>query len=242
MSDKVKSAVILAAGMGTRLGVFNKNKSKGLMEIGNKPIIHESIEKLKKANIKNIILVTGYEDQQYDSYIKKEFMDVKIVKNLQFKNTNTLFSLSKVKDFIKEDFLLLESDLIYDFKALNEITSHPSSNIILLSKESGSGDEVFVETLNNNLLNMSKDRKKLGSEIKGEFVGINKISRTLFIDMMKFFDESKDRNNLTYEEDALVHCSKLNEINCYKLNELLWSEIDTKEHLERAKEIYKFIS
>jgi len=242
MSDKIKTAVILAAGMGSRLGADNHNKPKGLIEIGPKPIIHESIEKLKKENIKKIILVTGYQDQLYNSYVEKNFSNITIVKNLEFQTTSTLYSLSKVRNLIEEDFLLLESDLIYDFDALNQIISCQSENVVLLSKESGSGDEVYVETRNNNLLNMSKDLNKLGSKARGEFVGINKISNLLFLKMMNLFDNIENKESLTYEEDALCYCAKFMDIECLKLNDLLWSEIDTKEHLARAKEIYKLIN
>ena len=242
MSEQINTAIILAAGMGSRLGVINENKPKGFLRIGSLPIIHESINKLKKAEIKNIVIVTGYQSQLYDAYIEENFQDIKIVKNLDYEHTSTLYSLSKIRTFLKDDFLLLESDLIYDFSAISELLSNKSRNTILLSNETGSGDEVYVETSNNNLVNMSKDLNKLKTNSSGEFVGINKISYSLFQKMMGLFDRSTNRKILTYEEDAMVQCSRFIDIECLKLDELLWSEIDTKEHLEKAKEIYKKLS
>ena len=242
MSEKITNAVILAAGMGSRLGEYNQNKPKGLLSIGSLPIIHESIIKLNKVNIKDIILVTGYQDNLYDSYIKDNFDNIRIVKNKDYENTNTLTSLSKARDLINNDFLLLESDLIYDFSALKEIIDYPGSDVVLLSNESGSGDEVYVETHKGRLVNMSKDIAKLSNYPTGEFVGINKISKNLFLEMMKLFDNSKDNNTLTYEEDALCHCAEFIKIKCLKLDKLLWSEIDTKGHLDMAKKIYSSIT
>ena len=204
MSEQINTAVILAAGMGSRLGKSNLNRPKGFIKLGTLPIIHESINKLINAKLNNIIIVTGFKNKLYDSYIKNNFSKIKIVKNLEYATSNTLFSLSKARHLIKDDFLLLESDIIYDSWAINEIICNKSKNTILLSKESGSGDEVFVETKNNVLKNMSKDRDKISKEIKGEFVGINKISLDLYAAMMDFFDLSKNQRNLTYEEDAFA--------------------------------------
>lgn len=239
MPEQINTAVILAAGMGSRLGEHNSNKPKGFIKLGVLPIIHESMNKLIHSNLNNIIIVTGYKNELYDSYIKNNFSEVTIVKNLNYETTNTLFSLSKARHLILDDFLLLESDIIYDSRAIDALIDSSSKNTVLLSEQSGSGDEVFVETKNNILVNMSKDKADLSKDIKGEFVGINKISIDLYTAMMDYFDISENKNSLTYEEDALVHCSNFIDIECLKLDDLLWSEIDTKEHLEKARIIYK---
>tara|TARA_X000000368_G_scaffold418670_1_gene419343 strand:- start:1951 stop:2679 length:729 start_codon:yes stop_codon:yes gene_type:complete len=241
MSEQIKTAVILAAGMGTRLGNYNNGKPKGLLKIETLPIIHESINKLRKAKIQNIVLVTGFKDELYDEYFKKNSLDIHIVKNLEYETSSTLSSLSKVRYIIKEDFLLLESDIIYDSWCIEKLILNNAPNTILVSKVTGSGDEVYVECKKNLLKKMSKDINKIETEIYGEFVGINKISLQLFHEMMSFFDSSKMNKTLTYEEDALVNCADYIDIECLKLEKFLWSEIDSLEHLKRAKKIYKEI-
>ncbi len=241
MSEQIKTAVILAAGMGNRLGKHNNNQPKGLLRIGTLPIIHDSINKLRRAKVENIVVVTGFRHDLYDEYFDKNSLDILVVKNLEYESSNTLSSLSKTRYEINQDFLLLESDIIYESWCIEKLISHKSPNTILVSKLTGSGDEVYVECKNTLLRRMSKNSKKIETEIYGEFVGINKISFKLFGEMMRFFDSSEVATELTYEEDALVYCANYLEIDCLKLNNFLWSEIDSLEHLVRAKKIYKEI-
>ena len=74
-----------------------------------------------QSNLNNINIVTGYKNELYDSYIKNNFSEVTIVKNLNYETTNTLFSLSKARHLILDDFLLLESDIIYDSRAIDAL-------------------------------------------------------------------------------------------------------------------------
>ena len=91
MSEQINTAVILAAGMGSRLGEHNSNKPKGFIKLGILPIIHESINKLIHSNVNNIIIVTGYKNELYDSYIKNNFPEVTIVKNLNYETMALFF-------------------------------------------------------------------------------------------------------------------------------------------------------
>ena len=140
-------------------------------------------------------------------------------------------------------FLLLESDIIYEQKALSEIINVPSEECILLSGFTQSGDEVFVETKDNRLISMSKDKSQLGDKPSGELVGIVKFSPKLFACMQR---SAKDHfmHSLfyDYETDALVAAGKEINIDCLVLEDLVWAEIDDAVHLKRAKdEIYPMI-
>ena len=67
----IKQAVILAAGMGSRLSNHNDQKPKGYLQLGKKSIIEESIDKLIKNGIEKIWIVTGYQSGQFEELIKK---------------------------------------------------------------------------------------------------------------------------------------------------------------------------
>ena len=60
--------------------------------------------------------------------------------------------------------------------------------------------------------------------------------------MMQYFNKSKQKDSLSYEEDALVNCAKSIKIKCLLLPKLNWSEIDDAEHLNIAKKIYSNIN
>ena len=239
---KIRTGLILAAGMGTRLGKLNENKPKGLLKIGKASIIEESILKLLKSGIKKIFIITGFKHELYEELFFKKFPEVELIKNSFYKTSNTLYSLSMARTFIKEDFLLLESDLIYEYEGLDQILNCEDENLILISGKTNNGDEVFVRSKENNLISMSKNLEKLNGIYSGEFVGISKISINLFKEMMEIFDNSSNRKELSYEEDALVECAKKIKIKCLLLEKLLWSEIDDENHLKRAKKIYKSLN
>jgi len=94
---------------------------------------------------------------------------IKTVHNPLFAESSSMYSLSLVRERVQEDFLLLESDLIYEQRALSVCQTYPQDNVVLLSGETPAGDEVFVESDNQNRLKaMSKDRHFLGDKIADE--------------------------------------------------------------------------
>lgn len=231
-------AVILAAGMGKRLR-DQHTLPKGFITLGEKTIIEESIEKLQNCGIKHILLVTGYADQHYEQLLKK-YSSLTTVKNTIFQQSGSLYSLYCAKDWIDDDFLLLESDLVYDQQALLELINHENKNIILLSGYTKSSDEVYVEAIHDQLVNMSKNLNTLNNDqVIGEFVGINKLCLAAYrqlLDMVSL--ESELLNHGDYETQGLVALSKKIPLYCHKIEDLIWCEIDDAAHLQRARMIY----
>jgi 2-aminoethylphosphonate-pyruvate transaminase len=237
---KVKTAIILAAGMGTRLKELGTSIPKGFLKLGEKTIIEESIERLIKAGIERIIIVTGHLYEFYEELKKNYSQQVITVHNSDYANSGSLYSLYCAKDLVDTNFLLLESDLIYEQKALLTVLDFPQDNVILLSGFTHAGDEVYVEMDVNKLTRMSKNTAELGDNIAGELVGISKISQALFEQMMeianlKFVTSLK----FDYETDGLVDTAKYYPVYCTVVEDLIWAEIDDQSHLERAqKAIY----
>ena len=239
----IKEAVILAAGMGTRLSDEMAGKPKGFIVFDRYPIIEESVRKLLKEGVEKIWIVTGYQRHNFENLTEKYPGNVQTVWNPEFENSGTMYSLYCVREYVKGSFLLLESDIIYEQKALSEIINVPSEECILLSGFTQSGDEVFVETKDNRLISMSKDKSQLGDKPSGELVGIVKFTPKLFACMQR---SAKDHfmHSLfyDYETDALVAAGKEINIDCLVLEDLVWAEIDDAVHLKRAKdEIYPMI-
>ena len=72
-------AVILAAGLGSRFGDITKYVPKGMIKVGDKPMIQSSIENLQKCGYSEILLVTGHCSEVYDKFVKK-WPNVKTIK------------------------------------------------------------------------------------------------------------------------------------------------------------------
>ncbi len=233
----INSAVILAAGMGTRLRGEIADIPKGFLRLGERSIIEESIERLGAAGIGDIVIVTGHCAEHYERLAAGQGGCVRTVHNPLFAESGSMYSLYCAREAIAGDFLLLESDLIYEPRALTELLAAPAPDAILLSGPTGAGDEVWVETCDGKLVGMSKDRDALSGDIAGELVGISRISTALFALMQdvagKAFEESL---RYDYETDCLVAAAALRPIACPVIADLAWSEIDDPGHLRRARE------
>lgn len=229
----IKTAVILAAGMGTRLRNITRDEvPKGCLKIEDKTLVERSIDNLIKNGIEKIIIVTGHLSDVYD-YLTYKYKNVYSIKNNNYESTGSMSSLAVAKDFIGEDFILLESDLIYEERALKEIQNTDLKDCVLLSGPTHSGDEVFVEIRKGNIYKMSKDKHGLNN-IYGELVGINKISKDLFNRML--LEYSKNTNPQYHYEYAIEDSAKEYLVGFEKIEDLIWAEIDDENHLNRVIE------
>ena len=145
-------AVILAAGLGSRIREFHA-LPKGFITLGEQPIIQESIEKLNACGVHDILIITGYAAEFYDAFAKENKTITTIV-NPHYHIYGSLYSLYCAKHWVKEDFLLLESDIIFEKKAIEKIIHDTHQNIILLSGETYATDEVYVQATDNKLIRM----------------------------------------------------------------------------------------
>ncbi|EKD45005.1 MAG: Nucleotidyl transferase [uncultured bacterium] len=235
-------ALILAAGMGSRIRDTHA-LPKGFLSFSDHSIIQESIEKIKQCGIQKILIVTGYSANYFDELAKQD-ANVTTIYNNQFAQYGNLYSWYCAKDYLTDDFLLLESDIIYEKKALDQLLDDTHPNTIILSGTTQSGDEVYVQTTSkNNLVNMRKKKDALvQQDILGEFVGISKIA---LLDYQRLMQQALcDKNFLHtgyYDEQGIVAMTKFCEVYCLKDPSLLWAEIDDKVQYERAKKLYPII-
>lgn len=233
----IRSAVILAAGRGTRLKGELTDRPKGFIRIGTQPIVEESIERLVTAGIGEVIVVTGHLAHHYEELARRRPGVVHTVHNPRFADSGSMYSLYCARNRLRESFLLLESDLVYEPRALTTLLAGPDEDAILLSGPTGAGDEVYVATRGGHLAGMSKRRADLADGIAGELVGITRISPELFKRMCGIA-ELAFRHSLMfdYETDCLVAAARDRPIACTLVPDLLWGEIDDPAQLARVRD------
>lgn len=216
----IKTAVILAAGR-------NKNFDKpvGNLEINNLTLLERSINILRYNGIEKIIIVIGYKGEE----IKNKLNDNNIifVENNNFKWTGTMASLVAVESNIDEDFILLESDIVIEESGIRGIINYPCRDCVLITTESGSGDEAFVEIKDNKIYKISKDIAQL-NKIDGEMIGVSKISLEFFEKMMQEYKFNK--NPYMNYEYMMLDISRTYSLGYVKIDNLLWHEIDNNKH------------
>jgi 2-aminoethylphosphonate-pyruvate transaminase len=227
------TAVILAAGLGSRLKHHTQDKPKGFLVLDKLPIIEESIQKLISAGISKILIGVGYK-QEFYHLLAAQYPQVSCIENSDFASTGSMYTLACLQEQITQDFLLLESDLIYQQAALDTLIDYSKPNCILATDITDYGDEVFIQTDNlGKLVNMAKDPSQL-AQTNAVLVGINKISYPALQAMCVYLATSGN-NKLDYE-DALIAVSKQQDIDTYIYPNILAMEIDDENHLERAQQ------
>ncbi|MCE7903028.1 MAG: phosphocholine cytidylyltransferase family protein [Gammaproteobacteria bacterium PRO9] len=231
----VRSAVILAAGRGTRLAGHTGDRPKGFLKLGARTIIEESIGRLEQAGIDDVLIVTGHCAGHYETLAADRPGLVRTVHNPRFAESGSMYSLYCARTAIAGAFLLLESDLVYEPRALDCLLRSAEADAILLSGPTGAGDEVYVEAPGGRLRNMSKQRTELGS-VAGELVGISRISPALYARMCGIAEQAfRSSLRYDYETDCLVAAAREQAIACLLVPDLVWGEIDDPSHLERVR-------
>lgn len=233
MDPNVTTAVILAAGLGSRLKGHTQYAPKGFIEVYGQSLIERSIVALLASGVSSIIIGTGYLHEHFDSL--KEKYPVTTFRSDDYATTGSMHTLFVLRQLIKGPFLLLESDLLYDRIAIDYLLEDPLHDIILASGMTDSGDEVFIQASSDNKLQqMSKDRSLL-KHITGELVGISKLSLEILMRMVTFSEaQFNNGNRMLNYEDALVGVSGMHPVHVKVIEDLVWCEIDDDNHLSRA--------
>ena len=97
-------AIILAAGLGTRLRPMTDNTPKALIKVKDKPLVEYQIEFLKEKGIDEIIVVVGYLHEQFD-YLKEKY-NVELVFNDKYAEYNNFYSLYLVKEKLADSYVI----------------------------------------------------------------------------------------------------------------------------------------
>ncbi len=229
----IQTAVILAAGMGTRLRSIIGHSPKGLLPWEDRPLIEHSLLRLRRAGVERVVLVVGFEADQYRRALGQFPLDIRFVFNNDFASSGSMHSLSLCAGKITGDFFLLESDLLYEQRALSTLGRSPEEDLVLLSGPTQAGDEVYVYGLEGTIQAVSK--KKLALPLLGELVGISKISQALFEKMCDHYRALPLDPKYDYEL-CLAEVSPGRPVQTLILPDLAWVEIDGPEHLDRARQ------
>ena len=131
-------AIILAAGMGRRLGDYTRNNTKCMVPVNGVRLIDRLLGQLAKQKLQRVIIVVGYKGKELREYIGNRYeglVNVEFAENPIYDTTNNIYSLALVKDKLQEDdTLLIESDLIFSERMIPMIVDNPYPNLALVAK------------------------------------------------------------------------------------------------------------
>lgn len=242
-------AIILAAGMGRRLGSYTKENTKCMVPVNGVRLIDRMLTQLSELDLKRVLMVVGYKGKELIHHIGERYADalkIEYVENPIYDRTNNIYSLSLVKEQMQEDdTLLIESDLIFSDRLFSMILADERPNIALVAKYETWMDGTMVRIdSDGNIVNFVPKKAFNYQEVDSYYktVNIYKFSKTFSqTQYVPFLDAyCKALGNNEYYEQVLRVITLLDKTNLKALdigNEK-WYEIDDVQDLDIAETIF----
>jgi choline kinase len=237
-------AVILAAGMGSRIRPLTDNCPKSLLKIGGHTILEMMISHIRDCGITDIVFVLGYLQEQIKEYVTHNFpeLNAHFIFNEQYATTNTGFSLMLARDLAADSsFIKFDADVLFDKTILRQLIDCEHDNALCIDKNIQlDAEEIKVIVKEQNRV-VKASKTVNPKEAIGESIGIEKICADtaiqLFTELEAMMQDSQ--NHQEYYEAAYERLIE-KDVPFYALDisGLKWIEIDTKEDFVTAKEIF----
>ena len=224
--------LILAAGMGTRLG--DSKIPKCLLEINNTSIMDYQLRCFKKIGINDIVMIVG---QNSDMIKKHASNNVKLIYNLNYKKTNNLYSIWEARDSINDDFVCIYSDLLFHIEILKSCIAS-NSNVCLMVEKKIREETMRVEIKENRIVQVNKiiPFGKAG----GNFIGMAKFRKNekklLFNEIEELIKLGNKQAYYTRAIEKLIEKGRI--INYAYTKAYPWVDIDTMKDLSEARLIF----
>ena len=258
-------AIILAAGMGRRLGDYTKDNTKCMVPVNGVRLIDRLLGQLAKQQLNRVIIVVGYKGKELREYIESKHLkpqtssqghtlkernlkplNIEFAENPVYDKTNNIYSLAIVKDKLQEDdTLLIESDLIFSDRMIPMIVDNPCPNLALVAKYETWMDGTMVRLDDEqNIVNfISKDAFDYNDvDSYYKTVNIYKLSKQFSQQKyVPFLDAyTKAVGNNEYYENVLRIISLLNnhDMKALPIGQEKWYEIDDKQDLDIAEALF----
>jgi choline kinase len=232
-------AVIMAAGMGTRFGQMTEDIPKGFIPYKGIPMVVRSIRTLIDCGIDRIVIGTGYHREKYEA-LAREYPQIECVFSPLYASTNSMYTLYNCRQAIgNEDFILLESDLVFERKAITSLMECPYQSAMLITPVTKFQDQYYVEMNERcELVNCSTDKNQINPS--GELVGIHRISSSFYSTLVQEYAKiAEHKPKLGYEFQLLDVSKRITPMNVLKIEGLQWYEIDDVNDLDFAEKNIK---
>jgi len=235
-------AIMLAAGVGNRLGEFGE-RPKSLLSFGGKTLLERHLENLAAAGVADLTLCVGYCAEQIESHVARAPLPVRCVRNERYRQ-GSVVSLWTVRQALAcgEDVLLMDADVLYAPQLLNRLVRSAHRNCFLLDEDFIPGDEpVKICVAGERIIEF---RKKLDPALRfdtcGESVGFFKFAPDCAAALAARCEHYVDtrRFDEPYEEairDLILAAE--HSLGFEKVARLPWLEIDFPEDIARAREV-----
>lgn len=241
-------AIILAAGMGKRLGELTKNNTKCMVEVDGVRLIERALRILERKNLNRIILVVGYQHENLMAFVNSLGIQTKIefIINEVYDKTNNIFSLSLAKEQMTEDdTLLLESDLIFEERLIDMLLEDKRDSLALVDKfESWMDGTCIVVDQDDNITDFIPGKLLQYHEKEQYYKTVNiykfgaDFSKNVYVPFLEAYAKVMGNNEYYEAVIKLILLLDKNTMKAKRLQGELWYEIDDIQDLDIAQTLF----
>jgi len=246
--NRITTALLLAAGTGSRLFPLTQNSPKCLTLVNDKSILERLINNLKNQGFKRLVIVTGHEKECIMDYLGEKSGDICIeyVHSPLYKTTNNIYSLWMARNIINEPFVLFESDLVLNSSLLDDMV-YPDRMAVAHMQPWLNGTTVSVNKANM-VTEFHKGTTDSYSDIRYKTVNIYSFSLLSWQAIVKRLNQYITEGSVNcYYETVFAEMidNKSLAFKSVSFDHKPWYEIDTIKDLAKAvllfpKELKKF--
>ncbi|MCX6562743.1 MAG: aminotransferase class I/II-fold pyridoxal phosphate-dependent enzyme [Candidatus Aminicenantes bacterium] len=241
-------AVILAAGMGKRLGDLTRHSTKCMVKVNGKRLIEHALDALLATGIRHMVMVVGHGADELKALLGNEYKGARVdyVLNPIYAKSNNIYSLFLVRAFMEaEDSLLLESDVIFDPAIIEDCLDDPAPNLAIVAKFQSWMDGTVTKLDDREFISCFVSKKEIDwSDLDQYFKTVNiyklskEFSKEKFFPFLEVYIRAKGLNE--YYEEVLKVLTFIDQgsIKALDISDRLWYEIDDLQDLDIADALF----
>lgn len=235
-------AVILAAGIASRLRPLTDTTPKCLLKIGERCLLERAFDALIQNGIDEFIIVTGYRQQQIVDFLQAHYptQDITFIYNDRYESTNNIYSLWLTRSYTDgQEILLLDSDIVFDPQIVEKLLHSDKDDILALNRHELGAEEIKVIVDDaQKVVEISKVCSI--SDAIGESIGIEKMSaeytKALFREL-EIMITTEGLDNIFYERAFERLIPQGYSFYVMDTTEFFSAELDTVEDFQQAQKL-----
>ena len=237
----ITTALLLAAGAGTRLQPLTDDSPKCLTEVQGIPILRRLLSCLVEEGFRRLVVVVGYRDAQIRDYLELHAsgLEIDFVDCREYATTNNIYSLWRAREHIREPFVLIESDLVFDSHLLGLMRVRDRIAVARFQTPL-LGTTVSINEFGR-VLSFRVGADPCASELGHKTVNIYSLSKATWLEVVRRLDQRiaagrvHDYYEVVFAEMVTEGLLTLQSVH---FDEGRWCEIDTLEDLRAAEQIF----
>jgi choline kinase len=241
--NRTRVAVILVAGIGSRLRPLTDDRPKALVDIGGETILGRAVRLLAEYGVERIVLATGYREDAVRAALAESALEIAYCPNPRYDSTQNSISLALCKSAVGEDaFFKLDGDVVFRKDVLERLDSRSDALSVALDRTRRTDAEAMKVRVDDGMRILELGKHIALDAAAGESIGIERIGASFVSPLFRALDAAEGRGRLDlYYEDVYSELIQRGELQAHAVDvgDLPWTEVDTFEDLQKARELFQ---